>query len=178
MGLQQQTGRWGLSHVLSGLRQAPPADPARVAGCWVPATAPVCSRTCSPIREQWCSPRAGRPWCGQGEQRRSPLRRRCNVQRWHRDCLGEQHATHLALTHWRQLPPAHTRAQPHVVLALQVWPPCLANDTGPVEFAVNVAPREWLNGGCVCGSRLTGHTLSNVVSGSIYKHAALAPSTH
>lgn len=56
--------------------------------------------------------------------------------------------------------------------SLQVWPPCLANDTGPVEFAVNVAPREWLNGGCVCG-RLAGHMLSNVVGGS----TSLAPST-
>jgi hypothetical protein len=27
-----------------------------------------------------------------------------------------------------------------------VWPPCLANDAGPVEFAVNVAPKEWLTG--------------------------------
>lgn len=30
--------------------------------------------------------------------------------------------------------------------AVQVWPPCLASDAGPVEFAVNVAPREWLTG--------------------------------
>jgi hypothetical protein len=34
----------------------------------------------------------------------------------------------------------------YVCYLVQVWPPCLASDTGPVEFAVNVAPREWLNG--------------------------------
>ncbi|WIA21730.1 hypothetical protein OEZ85_000895 [Tetradesmus obliquus] len=27
-----------------------------------------------------------------------------------------------------------------------VWPPCLACDAGPVEFAVNIAPAEWLRG--------------------------------